>query len=382
MNEPSYWFREVPDEKRFPVLEKNVRVEAAIIGGGIAGLSACYFLARAGIKTVLLEQGTLGSGDSGFTTAFATHFLDNPEATIRAWNASRDGIRLLKEVIGKEKIDCDWQDVPSSGFTLSEDTSHIQGDFRKFQSADPSLLYREGKEASDLLGLTATALYRKENEGQFHIRKFLVGLAAASAGAGAEIFEESGVSAIEQGSPIRLRTSQGSISADWLVVAAGFPPRAFFPALSGLLHGVITYVLHVRTRDKKTFSRSLFWDDAKPYHYFRWLNEEELAIGGEDHALREKPGRKPHEALEEWLRMIAGGTQFDIINKWQGSIFYSPDFLPYVSSHEAYGKRTIFLTGFGGNGMSHGLLAGKMAADIIQNKENHHADLFSFKRSA
>jgi glycine/D-amino acid oxidase-like deaminating enzyme len=374
--EPSFWFRAVPDEQRFPLLEKGLETDAVIIGGGIAGLSACYFLTHAGLKTALLEQGTLGSGDSGFTTAFATHFLDDGEATRRAWAASRAGIQLLKETIAKEAIDCDWQDVSSFGFTLT-DPSSLQEHYQTLRPLDPSLEYVE-KDAHRLLGFPALAAYRKpQGEGQFHIRKFLLGLAECATSQGAQIFEESPAIKIETD---LVQTPQGSVKANWIIVATGPPLRSFFPKVTALLRGVITYVLQVDFGGAKPFPRSLCWDDSKPYHYFRWLNEEELILGGEDCALGEKPPHPPHVALEEWLREVAGGAKFDIIKKWQGTIFYSRDFLPYASTHKSYGEHTLFLTGFGGNGMTHGLLAGKIAVDIIQNKESPHRDLFSFKR--
>lgn len=375
--ESSYWFRAVPDQKRFPALEKDLKAEAVVIGGGIAGLSACYFLARAGIKTALLEQGTLGAGDSGFTTAFATHFLDDLAATRSAWEASRNGIQLLKDVIAEEMIDCEWQDVSSAGFTLT-DPSSIKEYYQALRSVDSSLNYYGEKDISRLLGFPAEAAYFKpDGEGQFHIRKLLLGLAERANAQGTEIFEESGATKIENNLVL---TGQGSVRADWIVVATGTPLRSSFSKAAALLRGVITYVIQFDFRGAKPFSRSLFWDNEKPYHYFRWLNDEELILGGEDHPLGHKPPRPPHLALAEWLRKVAGEAEFDIINKWRGSIFYSPDFLPYASAHEAYGEHTIFLTGFGGNGMAHGLLAGKIAADIIRGKVNPHADLFSFKR--
>ena len=48
---PSYWFLEAPDKKRFPSLEEgNLTVDVAIMGGGIAGLTALIFYLKLGQK--------------------------------------------------------------------------------------------------------------------------------------------------------------------------------------------------------------------------------------------------------------------------------------------------------------------------------------------
>lgn len=382
MAEASYWFREVPDERRFPPLEGNLRVDAAVLGGGIAGVSAAYFLSNTGKRVALLEMGRLVTGDSGYTTAFATHFLDSVPATVKAWQASEAGINLFRETIAKEQISCGWKDIDGIGFTKKDDASEFKKDAAAFRSRDPHIEYLEGNAATEAVGIPATAAYRKKSgEGQYHIRKFLLALAGAAKGNGAQIFEESEVREINTGSTITLKTDAGTVEADYLVVAAGPPPPQFFPKVFAMLTGAITFVINARFTAALPFTQSLLWDDLEPYHYFRWVNENELILGGEDRYLKGAPSGNPHEHLASWLESVSGGAPFEVVNKWQGSIFYTPDILPYMGPHPDYGQNVIFLTGWAGNGMAHGFLSGKIAADMVQRIHNPYQDLFSFNRS-
>lgn len=380
---PSFWFHDVPDEKRFPSLEGNLRVAAAVIGGGIAGVSAAYFLSRAGVRVALLEMGNLVTGDSGYTTAFATHFLDSVAATIRGWPASEAGMQLLQEVIQRERIDCDWQRVHGVAFTRKDDPALFLADYRAFREAAPTLEFFESDAASRAVGFPVTAAVRtQESEGQFHIRKLLLGLAERAAKNGASIFEGSEVTALERGQPFILKTEGGTVTADQLVVASGPPPRQFFPEIADRLHGAITYVIQASYAVLPPFGRALFWDDLEPYHYFRWVGERELILGGEDWILGEpKPATNPHAALESWLQEISGSAKFTVANRWQGTIFYTPDILPYIGSHPAWGGRVTFLTGWAGNGMAHGFLAGAIAADFVQGREHPQAAVFAPARA-
>ena len=58
-------------------LTKNLSTEIVIVGGGIAGLSVAYCLTQSGKKVVLLEDGIIGSGESGRTTAHLVTALDD-----------------------------------------------------------------------------------------------------------------------------------------------------------------------------------------------------------------------------------------------------------------------------------------------------------------
>ncbi len=378
----SYWFKDVADKRRFPSLQGDKNVDVVIIGGGIAGISSAYFLAKAGVKVALLEMGNIASGDSGYSTVMATHFLDSVDVTIKAWDASQAGVSLLKEIINKERINCDWQWVDGVCFANS-DLPEFEKNVAALRAKDPGVKYLDKDTATAAVGVPVAAAYRKKgSEGQFHIRKFLLALAKRAAKNGALIFEDTEALDIRLGNSVAIKTAKGIVTAKWLVVATGMPPAKIFPEVAGKLSAAVTYVINAKFADSKIFPRNIFWDNLDPYHYFRWVNKNELVCGGQDWQMNEpKPKIDPHAALENWLNNFCGQQKkFKVINKWQGSIFCTPDILPYIGPHSAYGSNVIFLTGWAGNGIAHGFLAGNIAADMIQNKPNLHQSIFSFNR--
>src|SRR5436190_23445492 len=58
-------------------LNSNIEVDVVIIGGGIAGLTIAYTISKEGKNIVLLEDGWIGSGETGRTTAHLVNALDN-----------------------------------------------------------------------------------------------------------------------------------------------------------------------------------------------------------------------------------------------------------------------------------------------------------------
>ena len=57
---------------QFPKLEKDIKTEVLIIGGGIAGILTAYQLAQEGIDYVLVEKNRICSGVTCNTTAKIT----------------------------------------------------------------------------------------------------------------------------------------------------------------------------------------------------------------------------------------------------------------------------------------------------------------------
>lgn len=67
----SIWTDSAVPSLRDP-LQTDLRTDAAIIGGGLAGILTAYRLKKRGIRAVVLEARRVGSGQTGRTTAKIT----------------------------------------------------------------------------------------------------------------------------------------------------------------------------------------------------------------------------------------------------------------------------------------------------------------------
>ena len=111
----------------FESLREDLRVDIVIVGAGITGLTAALLLAEKGRRVAVLEKETIGSGESGKSTAHLTvaidaryHFVKRhysaEEAKLVA-DASRASLEKIAELVQRYSIDCHFRRVPSYLYT-------------------------------------------------------------------------------------------------------------------------------------------------------------------------------------------------------------------------------------------------------------------------
>ena len=115
----------------FAPLAGNIHVDAAIVGGGITGLTAAVVLCRAGKRVVLIERDTIASGETGNTTSHLTEAVDARYQTLikdfgedgarMVAQSSRDAIAWIEAIVHEAGIDCGFARMPGYLYTERPD---------------------------------------------------------------------------------------------------------------------------------------------------------------------------------------------------------------------------------------------------------------------
>jgi Rieske Fe-S protein len=126
-------------------------------------------------------------------------------------------------------------------------------------------------------------------------------------------------------------------------------------------------------------TETLWWDTGDPYFYLRMDRNESgdmIILGGEDHKTgQETDTYARFEKLEQKLRFMLPSATVE--RRWSGQVIESVDGLPYIGEVEA---GQFVATGFAGNGMTFGTLAGMMARDAATGTKNPWRELFAVER--
>ncbi|MEO5968787.1 MAG: FAD-dependent oxidoreductase [Bdellovibrionia bacterium] len=377
----SIWIGTSPSSIYGPLKGKE-KVDVIVIGAGMTGISVALQLKLAGKTVAVIDQHSIGTGESGHTTAHITEILDSQyqkiqsdfgkkSATLvaRAMQAANEQIARWVE---EWNIDCSYEKVPAFQYTESrKDIRSLKKELAAFQKVGLTAKWQQ----TIPLPFETYGGIRIEDQAQFHPRKYLLALAKRIPGDGSHIFENTRALEIKEGTPAHVVTEQGELFGQDLVVATNTPSvNRFF--MHTKVAAYRTYAI-ASPLDRPPLTKGLYWDTADPYHYIRSYDEVWI-IGGEDHKTGMKTDTEEcYLRLAEYTRSHFSGKS--ITDKWSGQIMDPVDGLPYIGLNPA-SRHTYIATGFSGNGMTFGTLSGLLIPDLILKRDNPWAEIFSPKR--
>jgi nitrite reductase/ring-hydroxylating ferredoxin subunit len=144
-----------------------------------------------------------------------------------------------------------------------------------------------------------------------------------------------------------------------------------------------TYVIGLRV-SRGSIPAALYWDTCDPYHYLRVVSEANggdiLLVGGEDHKTGTKDDADERFArLESWTRERVS-TVVETKFRWSGQVLEPGDGLAFIGRGGGGAKSVFVATGFSGNGMTYGTLAGRLLSDLITKGASEWEELYEPSR--
>ncbi|MFA7308826.1 MAG: FAD-dependent oxidoreductase [Patescibacteria group bacterium] len=374
------WYEDEPDDLIYRPLKKEVAADVVVIGGGIVGLMSAWYLVESGFSVVLLEKGLLANGDTGATTGFLTRPLDTSLIALKKLHGEKFVTDLALELYGAQKelfkiiadnkIRCDFLSNQSYWISYTKKDPGLLKEWDLVRTVDKNTSLVEGKNGD----VFASAI-RYDKEGRFHPRKFISALASLLAKKGVLLFEESGVVSVAGN---EVRTAKGKVVAKHIVVATGKPDDTLFPELSSLVVPRLTYVLAAQYHTQPIGAEQ-YWDVDHPYFYFRMINPHTLILGGADISYDKIKSQDAYTTLTPYLDAHVPGYTA-ITNFWSGSLYVTPDEVPYVFTHP-HVPNVHVITGFGGQGLVFSALAGKTIAYLIAGKNSKVSSILNPQRN-
>jgi glycine/D-amino acid oxidase-like deaminating enzyme/nitrite reductase/ring-hydroxylating ferredoxin subunit len=368
------------------IFAEGTLYDTLVIGGGITGLTTALLLQKQGKQTILAEAYTIGFGTTGGTSAHLNTFFDatyadvesdfSEEAAKQLANCGKESFAIIEAFAKEYNIDCDLEYKDAYLYAETDDEVKALDEITA-ASQRAGIEAIEAKENGVSVPFKKSILFKKQ--GQFHPLKYIFGLAKAFVDAGGIILENTFIreTSYENG----VHSAKGdtlTIKAKNLVYATHLPPG--INVFDFKCAPYRSYVLGIKLKDEADYPDALSYDSKDPYHYFRTHSingQKYLLLGGEDH----KTGHADPDAAFESLEKYAH-KYYDVANvtfKWSSQYYIPADGLPYIG--QMPGNDNLYIaTGYNGNGMMFGTIAGKIISDNILGRENIYNKLFNPSR--
>lgn len=372
----------------YPALNEDLKLDVAIVGGGMTGLLCAYLLNQKGVKTAIIEADRILQGTTGHTTAKITsqHGLIynkvknqiSEEIARQYAEANESAIRMIETIATENNIQCDF--VPQSAYVYTLEDAYVDK------------IYDEANVASTF-GIAATyleeiplpfpikAAVRFDNQAQFHPRKFLLALAKNFTQSGGQLFEQSRVIDIEENGNYVLTTAQGKkVFADKVIIASHYPFYNKHGLYFSRIYTERSYVVAIKAKDN--YPGGMYITAEDPGRSLRSQSSDNgdlIFVGGEHH----KTGQgeetvKHYDALVDFANK--NYTVMDIPYRWSTQDCMTLDGLPYVGHFTSDTPNLYIATGYGKWGMTNSMASSTILRDLIVDGKSAWQDAYNPSR--
>lgn len=381
----------------YPKLEKDIRTDVVVMGGGISGTLTAHYLIQCGINCTIVDARSIGLGSTCASTSLLQYEIDTPlhqlisltneKTAVRSYQLCIDSIFKLQQIANRIGLE-DLQMTNSLYYAAyKKDIPFLQKEFAARKKYKMPVVYLDEKAVLKKFAFHAPGAILSSVAASTDAYLFTHRLLKYDIERGLKVFDRTPIVSIKHNlKNVELKTANGHrIKTKKLVYATGYEVVNFIKEPIVKLHSTYA-IISESFNSSQRFGKqgALIWNTAKPYLYMRTTPDNRYIIGGRDEeffspAKRDKLIALKAKQLRNDFKKIFPHIPFNTEFSWTGTFGSTKDGLPYIGPYKKL-PNSFFALGFGGNGITFSQIAGEIIADLIKGKKNKDVGLFSFER--
>ena len=381
----SYYAATANQNLSYDQLSSNIRTQVCVIGGGFTGLNTAINLAKKDYDVVLIESEKIGWGASGRNGgqlisgfSFSDHFENKGiERDIQQmWLLGAKSADLVRERISEFSIECDLKD----GFIdVATNRKHMDDLINRCEQWKQSGYHHQLKlvDETDVKKYVNSEAYVggliDSGSGHIHPLNLCLGEAKAASELGVQIYENTHALEIAEGSPAKVLTENGSIEADYIVIAA----NAYIGSLNNKLRRMVmpaasciiaTEPLSDEQAAKLMPSDMAVCDQNTILDYYRLSADKRMLFGGRFNYSGKIPSdeRIKVEIKKRMVSVFPELSETKVDYGWSGNVAVSLKKIPQLGRLD---DNIFYSQGYSGHGVAPTHMAAKVIADAVSGED-------------
>lgn len=391
---------------KYTYLSDDIECEVLIIGGGITGAIASYYLTKEGVNTVIVDKNIIGYGSTRASTSIIQYEIDTDLHGLKAMIGEKNAVKCfklcenavydIKNIINtlKEKCDfslkeCFYYTSNSSQIKPLEKEYHL----RKKHGFDVEFLNKEIAKERFSFPIEG-GIYSKSGAAQINPYKFTHALISKSVKNGLAVFENTEITKIcPEDDYVLLETHNNfKIKAKKVIIATGYESKKYIKGKIVDLSRTFTIVTKPVKKFNGWHKSCIIRDNNDPYIYLRTTGDNRIIIGGEDEKIGGANSKMSNLSNEDLSSIKKYGTlikklklffpqikDIKIDYKFSGLFGVTKDGLPYIGEYQNM-PNCYFSLGYGSNGIIYAILGGQLLKDLYLGNHRPELKLFKFGR--
>ena len=382
----SYYAASANNSAERPTLQGSHSADVCVIGGGYTGLSTALHLQERGFSVILLEASRIGFGASGRNGGQIVHsysrdmdFIERHyglETATAMGQMAFEGGQIIRRFVNDYDIQCD---LKTGGIFAACNNKQLQE-----LEAKKALWEKHGHQQLELLDSQQVQLHVgtdrytgalvDHSSGHIHPLNLALGEAAAIEKLGGKIFEQSEVIDIVRDNKATVKTQQGEVTANFVMVAGNAYMNGLLPKLQQKAMPCGTQVITTEPLPKSLQRRLLPQDFCVEdcnylLDYFRLSGDGRLIYGGGVTYGAREPNKIESLMRPKMLKTFPYLQNVKIDYAWTGNFLLTLMRLPQFGRID---NNIYYAQGYSGHGITSSHLAGEVIASTIQGQSERY----------
>ncbi len=359
-------------------LNTDISCDYLIVGGGITGVSLAYFLAKNGIKNVvLIEKHTIASGATGKAAGILT---ENAELDLRDmienygrrrglsfFRGNAEALQVIKRIIVAENIDCDFEELSTMYVQLPHKTYNtVSTEYFAAKKENPSMKMISGDALRQKLNTLYIphAIFTPNAALSVNPLKLTQNWIKVAEKKGVKVFENTFLRKTDDGVAV---TSGGQIAFRKIIFATDY----VYPTQN--VKSIRSTILVSKPLSQKQLSetgllqKKVVWNSKRDYEYFKLTADNRILAGFGGLITRKKDTMHGHHLphyphsgqIQSFMKKLFPSLNIRWQYLWSGTFGKAKKWNPHMSLD----AKKIVVVGTGSQVIS--VMLGKYVADKL-----------------